>query len=337
MKTDRLIGIIMYLLNHEKATASELAGRFEVSARTIARDMDALGMAGIPIVSAYGSNGGYSILDTYQLDKTLLDAQDYLNIICSLQGMRSATGCQKTEGTLEKLMALKGVAPKSTASKNTASGRTAKAMPAGNTASRVLPEEQKIFLDFSVCREGEYTESYLRLLEKAIADRSVVRFEYTAADGACHLREAEPLALSFRWYAWYLFAYCRRKRDYRFFKLPRIRELEILEEVSAASHPDVNRLMEEHLGHDSRKVLSITLKCCPFVRTAVCEYLNGRITEEYPDGSFLFHFCVPEGERMWFSLLLGFGNQVQVLEPPEVRERLIRQSREILSLYCPGD
>ncbi len=304
MKIDRLIGIIMYLLNRDKVTAKELAERFEVSTRTIIRDIDALGLAGIPVVSDVGVKGGYAILDTYKLNKSIVTAEDYLNVISSLKGMCSAYENKKIEATLEKVMA------------------------AGNTTGN-----QSIFLDLSVCREGENTDVYLKTIEQAIADKRVIGFDYTGADNVCNAREAEPVALSYKWYAWYLLAYCKYKKDYRIFKLSRIQNLKTLERNFEKIHSNIETLLEKKWGEDDRKQYEIKLKCEGSVRTAVGEYLKGKVIEEYPNGDFTYSFAVPENERMWFSLLLGFGSEVEVLEPKELRVRLKEKSEEIFRLY----
>ncbi len=304
MKIDRLIGIIMYLLNRDRVTANELAEKFEVSTRTIARDINTLGLAGIPVVSDVGINGGYTILDTYKLNRNITTTEDYFNIICSLKGMCSAYDNKKIEATLEKIMATENVQKK-----------------------------QRVFLDLSVCREGENTNAYLGTLEQAITNEQVVKFDYTGSDNTCHSRIVEPLALSYKWYMWYLFAYCKFKKDYRIFKISRIQNLVVSEDRFEKVHSNIDNLLEKQWGYDDRKTYSVKLKCCGEVRIAVSEYLKGTIIEEYSNKNFIYSFIVPENERMWFSLLLGFGNKVEVLEPLELRERLNEKAKEITRLY----
>ena len=306
MKIDRLIGIVMYLLNRDKVTARELADKFEVSTRTVLRDMETLGAAGIPVFADLGINGGYSILDTYKLNKSITSAEDYLNIITSLKGMCSAYENRKIEETLEKVMAC-GNVPK--------------------------PRNQKIFLDLGICREGENTDAYLKLLEQAMAGCRAVGFDYTGADGICRSRVAEPLALSYRWYAWYLLAYCRLRKDYRIFKINRMENLKALEEGFGQCHPDSGPLLEQKWNSDSRKRCTVKLRCRAGIRAAVREYVKGTITAEFEDGDFEYSFTVPENERMMFSLLLGFGSEAEVLEPLDLRERLREKAEEICEMY----
>lgn len=304
MKIDRLMGITMYLLNREKATAKELAEKFEVSIRTISRDIDTLGMAGIPVVSDTGMKGGYRIMDTYGINKGLTTEEDYSNILCSLEGLCSAYKNKNIEGTLERLK-----------------------------ASWPAQKEPGLFLDFSVCREGRNTDEFIRILEQAVASRKAVQFYYTGADQNGRLREAEPLALSYRWYAWYLFAYCKFRRDYRIFKLNRMEHLIVLDTEFEHVHSDIGSLLEKHWADDKRPFCTVKLKCRKEVRAVVCEYLNGTILKECEDGDFLFSFQAPEQERLWFSLLLSLGGSVTVLEPVKLRERLLEKAGEIIRLY----
>ena len=106
MKIDRLLGITIYLLNNKKISAKVLANKFEVSLRTIQRDIDTLNKAGIPVVSFFGMDGGYEILDSFKMDKQLVGNNDYSNIISALQGLVSAYESPKIEITLEKIKSL---------------------------------------------------------------------------------------------------------------------------------------------------------------------------------------------------------------------------------------
>lgn len=302
MKIDRLIAITMFLLNRETVSASALAERFEVSKRTIQRDIEVLNQAGIPIVSTYGSGGGYEIMDGFKLAKQIAGIEDYLNIITALKGLSSAYDNGKINATLEKALT---------------------AMQGG---------EQRIFIDFAVAREGMYVNEYLHQIEEAIHDKTPLSIMYTNVEGRISERIIEPLALSFQWYAWYLFAYCSAKQDYRLFKLPRISGCMPVGGSFSKEHGSVEALMKNASIPDQRKYLHIRLLCKKEIRQQVIEYLNGNIIEERDNGDFIIEKNVPM-ERMWFSLLLGFGNQVEVLEPDELKMMLKQKAEEILSIY----
>lgn len=303
MKIDRLIAITMYLLNREIVSASALAKRFNVSKRTIQRDIDTLNQAGIPIVSTYGTDGGYQIMDGFKLTKQIADADDYLNILIALKGFCTAYDDDKIKKTLEKAIYT---------------------MQAG---------EQKLFIDFTVAQEGIPGKDQLRVIEKAIADKTLLRIKYSDAEQRRSTRLIEPLALSFQWYTWYLFAYCREKKDYRLFKIQRIVCCETEFGSFSMEHGDIEQLMKEKsLIHDKKGYLNIRLLCKKEVRQQVFEYLSNNVVEEYENGDFIVAMNVPF-ERMWFSLLLGFGDKVQVLEPEKLKEQLKQAAKEVLSLY----
>lgn len=305
MKIDRMFGITIYLLNRDTVTARELAEKFEVSIRTIVRDIEALNLSGIPINSLTGTNGGYEILDSFNLNKQITNADDYLFIITALKGLCSAYDNKKLDLTLEKLVA------------------------AGFKKAR----DQKIFLDFGVLKEGKNISEYITLLENSIIDRKMIEFEYTNADNKTNQRIVEPLALTYKWYAWYLFGYCTYKKDYRIFKLIRINNLSEKETVFNTVHDNIDLLLERQFSSDQSVYLDVKIFCKNEVKTLALEYLSSKIEKEYENGDVLLSMHVPENERMWFSLLLSFGDKVEVLEPPELKYRLLQKAEEIFKLY----
>ena len=302
MKIDRLLAITMYLLNRETVSAAALAERFEVSKRTIQRDIEVLNQAGIPIVSVFGTNGGYGIMDGFKLTKQIAGIDDYLNIIIALKGLSSAYDNDRIKTTLEKALAT---------------------MPG---------KEQRLFVDFAAAREHPRVNDTLKTMETAICDKTVLQIEYADAGGQSSLRKIEPLALSYRWYAWYLFAYCRDRQDYRLFKLPRILSCRPLHGAFSKTHDSIEERMNRHISQDQRQWYRIRLLCRKEIRPQVLEYLGNHIAEELENGDFIFQNHLPF-ERMWFSLLLGFGNQVEVLEPEDLKTMLKEQAEKILSLY----
>lgn len=305
MKIDRLIGITMYLLNRNIVTARELADKFEVSVRTIVRDMESLNLAGIPITSSTGASGGYEILDTFKLNKQITNMDDYLYITTALKGMCSAYENKKFEATLEKLLA----------------------------TSKYQNDKQRLFLDFGVAKEDENIPGYIKMLEDAISAGYIVEFDYIDSENKTKHRVIEPLALTYKWYAWYLFGYCTHKGAYRIFKLNRISNISITEASFMRKESNIAELLEAQWNNDSRTYWDIKLMCKAEVKTPVMEYLKGKIMEERQNGDFIISLHYPKNERMWFSLLLGFGDKVKVLEPQELKDRLIIKACEIQNLY----
>lgn len=303
IKLDRLFGITTYLLNHKIVSARTLADRFEVSKRTIQRDIDALCLAGIPIITHHGSGGGYSVSEKFSLDKQIYSREDYQNIIIALKGFCSAYIKGKADPTLEKVL------------------------------STVSSLRQSVVLDFGALREGGDLERTFSSLEEAILTETIVEIDYSDAEGRVSTRQVEPLLLTYKWYSWYLLAYCQKKGDYRLFKLPRIIRIEHKNMPFSIRHMDAAQILDECISKDTRRYFKIRLYCKAAVRQQVLEYLNGSISEELEDGAFIYELQLPEKERMWFSIIMGFGDQVAVLEPDEIKNKLLDTANKIIKIY----
>jgi predicted DNA-binding transcriptional regulator YafY len=139
------LSIVIYLLNHDTVSAAKLADRFEVSKRTILRDIEQISSAGVPIKSIPGANGGYSIMEGYKLDGRILNAEEQASIITALKGFLSSYNDKRYNTILEKI-------------------------------SSILPgkQNQRIFLDFGATGDNSEIQEKLKTLEKATQDRKVV-------------------------------------------------------------------------------------------------------------------------------------------------------------------
>lgn len=305
LKIDRLLALSIYLLNRKKVSARELAERFGVSERTIQRDIQTLCIAGIPVFSTYGANGGYEMMDTFRMERQAAVDSDYAHIVAALKGLASASGNPRIEDTLEKFNALmdkKALRP-------------------------------TVHLDLSVLREQGDMEAKLVLLEKAIVDKRVISFSYTDSTGRTTQREAEPAALVCRWYSWYLLGFCRIRQDYRQFKLGRINNLEITKTSFTTDYPEASVLLEQLDSNDTQSYMRFKVRGKAEIRALLTEYVNGQITDELPDGDFIMEAHLPEGEQVWFGILLAAGNKAVVLEPDELRQRLLDKARELQAVY----
>ncbi|WP_100488325.1 helix-turn-helix transcriptional regulator [Sporolactobacillus pectinivorans] len=305
MKIDRLLGITIYLLNHGRVSAKTFAERYEVSLRTIQRDIDTLCQAGIPVVSAYGMNGGYEILDRFKMERQVAGQSDYSFIITALRGLASAYDNPVVDDTLEKMIAL-------------------------------FPQQKpdaNIFLDFSTLKEGNETSRKLEMLEKAIGTKRIVTFDYTNSDNLITVPEVEPIVLAYKWYTWYLLAYLPAREDYRLYKLVRMENIHLTDRQISHEHDSADTLLQQHEETDCRKYSDIRLLCKAEIRMRAIEYLNGVIETENENGDFIMKLHLPENEQLWFSTLLSLGNLVQVIEPENLKERLCQKCTEILQLY----
>ena len=201
MQESRLFRILYYLLDKGRATAPELAEKFEVSVRTIYRDVDAISSAGIPIYVTTGRNGGIQFLDDYVLNKSLFSDSEKLEILSSLQSL-SAVQYPEVDTVLNKLGAIFQI------------GLT-----------------DWIDVDFS--RWGSVAENENRLfrqLKQAILENCEITFDYHNSTGINNRRNVYPYKLVYKDRAWYLYAFCLSRSENRLFRLSRIKNL-ILTEV----------------------------------------------------------------------------------------------------------
>lgn len=190
MKIDRLVGILTVLLRQGSATAPELAARFEVSRRTISRDVEDLCRAGIPLVTTQGYGGGISIAEGYRFRPDLLTQEELETLLAGLGGMGTVTRGPHITTLLEKLP----------------------------------PGEGAIAIDLASHYRDTLTGK-IALLRQCIREKRLVTFRYWYRKGACQ-REVEPYRLLYRWRDWYLWGWCRLRQDYRLFKLSRLWEPE---------------------------------------------------------------------------------------------------------------
>ncbi|MDE5908655.1 MAG: YafY family transcriptional regulator [Lachnospiraceae bacterium] len=301
MKTERLYAITVYLLNHGRTSASELAKHFEVSLRTIQRDMDSLCLAGIPVISIAGAAGGYEISDRFMLDKQYATANDYSHILTALRGFASATMNPKVKHTLEKI------------------ARVSK------------PDDCGIVLDFSVLQEGD--SQVLQLLQSAVAIKHTVEFLYTNNNNETRIHNVEPIAVIYRWYAWYLLAYSKVKSDYRTYKLVRMRNLKITDIAFVREHASAEDILKRMDQSDTRIYTEILIKCTKAAKMRIVEYLKGTIIQELSDGGALIKATIVENEQFWMGNLLSLGDEAEIIAPEEIRSRLLDAAEKIVSLY----
>lgn len=301
MKIERLYAITVYLLNHGRTSARELAGYFEVSVRTIQRDMDSLCLSGIPITAIAGASGGYEISDRFKLDKEFATPDDYSYILTALKGLVSATDDRKARYTLEKIAHVSN------------------------------PDSNGIILDFSVLREGE--PDTLQILQTAVRKKRVVDFIYTNNNNETRTHSVEPVAVIYRWYAWYLLAYSKTKNDYRTYKLVRMSDLKITDKPFAKEHEPADMILKKTDKTDSRQYTDVLIKCRETAKARVREYLKGAILEEFPNGDALMKLTVVENEQFWIGTLLSLGDKVEIIEPENIRRQLVEAASKIISLY----
>ncbi len=211
MKVDRLVSIIMILLDKKRIGAQELADMFEVSPRTIYRDIDAINMAGIPVRGASGVGGGFEIMQEYKVDKKVFSADD---LSALLMGLSSLSGMIRGDELVHALAKVKSFIP-------------------ADRAKEIELKVNQICIDLSPWMGNRNIQPYLETIKSALQENKLLSFEYIAHHGNKTARTAEPYQLVLKGNHWYLQGYCRIRNDFRLFRLSRMSNLQMKEEIFA--------------------------------------------------------------------------------------------------------
>ncbi len=300
MKIDRLIGILSVLLQEEKTTAPALAERFEVSKRTINRDIEDLCKAGIPIRTRQGTGGGISIMDGYRMDRTLLTSKDMQMILAGLRSLDSVSGSSYYRQLMEKIQA---------------------------GSSKFVSGRDSILIDLSSWYRDSL-EPKIGTIQNAIEDRHLVTFCYYAPSGESE-RTVEPYYLVFRWSSWYLWGWCRDRKDYRLFKLNRMDHVCKSEEVFICREAPMPDLSNEKFFPGK---IAVKALFAPDMKWRLVEDFGPDCFTENDDGKLLFTANYTDMENL-VTWLLTYADKAEVLEPREAREKIAQIARNMVRIY----
>lgn len=304
MKIDRLVGILTVLLRQEKVTAPELAERFEVSRRTINRDIEDLCKAGIPIATTQGAGGGISIMEGYKVDATLLTSKDMQVILAGLRSLDSVSGNRYYSRLMEKLKP---------------------------GASRFVSGRDSILIDLSSWYKDSLVPK-IEIIQDAIAGKKKLSFLYYAPNGTGR-RVIEPYYLVFRWSSWYIWGWCDKREDFRLFKLQRMDDVQVLEEYFTGREVPMPDLSTEHIFPGGIKV---TASFEAEVKWRLVEEFGPHCFEELGNGKLLFHGDYTDRENL-ISWLLTFGSKAELLEPEDIRNEIQNIAKQMVDMYTLSD
>ena len=294
----RLLGIVYILLKKGTVTAGELAEQFEVSVRTIYRDVEQLSLAGIPVYARKGKNGGISLTERFVLDKMMISEEEQRRILAALASLRE-TGAREEEEILQKL---------------------------GTFFKADIPDWVAIdFSDWSGRRQELFEQ-----IRQAILERRVLEFDYYGQYGEMSRRTVEPVQLLFKDYTWYVRAYCRKRQDMRLFKVLRMKRVELLEETfEGGRRIPVEEVYDSKPQTETQEVVFIVDK-----KEAYRVY--DRFEEEeitlLPDGDFRITLRAPLDDWV-YGMILSFGPSARVISPENAKEEMIQKIQDMGKKY----
>ena len=297
MRESRLFRIVYYLLQNGKATAPELAQKFEVSIRTIYRDIDAISSAGIPIYATQGKGGGISILNDYTLDKSLFSEQEQEQMLTALQGMVATT----EENSNELLTKLSGLFQ--------------------------IKSTNWIEVDFSDWAHRPPQQDTFNIIKEAIFQKRTISFCYFSGKGNKEKRNVRPIRLVFKSKSWYLYSFCLLRNDYRFFKLTRIKELEMLSETFTQDFTPAK--IEKQIQVEN--TVAVKLKFDRQAAFRVYDEFTDSITED-SQGNLYVQIDLPDNEVL-YSYVMSFSDSVEVIEPQSIREQMKKILQKMQEKY----
>lgn len=300
MKIDRLIGILSVLLQRDKVTAPELAERFEVSKRTINRDIDDLCRAGIPVATAQGAGGGIRIMDGYKIDRTLLTSKDMQMILAGLRSLDSVSGSRYYSRLMEKLLP---------------------------GASGFVSGRDSVLIDLSSWYKDSLAPK-IETIQAAIAEKKKLSFVYYAPGGTDR-RLIEPYYLVYRWSSWYVWGWCEKRKDFRLFKLHRMDQVEALEICFSEREAPFPDLSAEHVFPGG---IHVKAEFLPEVKWRLVDEFGPHCFEEREDGKLFFTADYTNKENL-ISWLLSFGSKVKLIEPENIRDELLKTAETMANMY----
>ncbi len=305
MKLDRLLSILMLLLRKDRVQAKELAEKFEVSTRTILRDIDAINLAGIPIVTYQGVNGGIGIAEGYRLDRSILTSDEMVSIITSLKGMARLIPESQHEILLEKLKNILNL----------------------SQLEKLESKTRQLIIDPSPWFNFEQIKEKLTDFKKAIEEHKEVLFCYLDPTGNETERRVEPYFLILKGQNWYLYAFCHLRQDFRLFKLSRIKEFQVTNLLFEPRTISEEQSFFNREWQTTGNLVTLELVFAKEMKSIVVEWFGEDVVENQ-EGQLLVKTTLPENNWL-YGFILSFGSGIEVINPPHIRSIVARIAKEI--------
>ncbi|KKO54124.1 helix-turn-helix transcriptional regulator [Paenibacillus sp. DMB20] len=314
MKLDRLLAITVLLLNRGRVSAKELSERFEVTSKTIYRDMDTLNQAGIPIIAYQGVSGGFEIMESFMIDRHWLSVEEMRSLVTAVKGINNAMGDMETEALLEKVNNL-----------------LQKALQ-GRSGEEGGLQTERLIMDMNPWGQREGIRETIGILKQAIHEKQCAVIGYISSDSVNRSRMIEPASLILKGNVWYVQAYCKLRREFRIFRVSRIQHIELTDEAFLPRQaPEIERLDWKTTWSDGCET-DMALRFEPEARQRIADVFHPDEIREFPDGSFRVNVSL-KADEWFYGMILSFGGKVIVESPPSVAEEVVRRAKKIIARY----
>jgi len=308
MKVDRLVSIIMILLDKKRIGAQELAEMFEVSHRTIYRDIDTINMAGIPVQSTSGVGGGFEIMQKYKIDTKVFSTAELSAI---LMGLSSLSNMMRGDELINAFAKVRSFIP-------------------ADRAKEIELKSNQIYIDLSPWMGNKNIQPYLEIIKTALKESKLLSFDYADRYGNTTSRTAEPYQLVLKNSHWYWQGYCYKRNDYRLFKLSRISNLQLEEESFTPRDYQKPQLGFTDILASMQTKIKIRIH-----KSVMDRVLDFCTYEQFsPDGDeyYIVNFPFIENEY-YYNILFSFGDKCECLEPEHIRTEMKRKIHDIAAIY----
>ncbi|AXC55192.1 helix-turn-helix transcriptional regulator [Bacillus subtilis] len=310
MKLERLLAMVVLLISKKQVQAAELAELFEVSVRTIYRDIETINRAGIPIVTSQGSGGGIGIMETYRLEREWLKEEELFAIASALQSVSSMYEPISHSTAYQKI---KHLIPE-------------------QSAQAFKHQTEKWFIDMTAWGHTEDQKALREKISAAIDRLSTISFTYTSASGETLLRETEPYTLVCKAGHWYLYAYCLVRNDFRFFKLNRMKDLAILHQTFIRKDIQLDTLPWDKNWYQKGRLTELVILVQPAARQRIGEWFGYDVLHCEEDEICRAVISLPEDQWL-IGFLLQFGKDIEVLQPLHIRDRVKETIHHMQKIY----
>lgn len=301
MKINRLTEIIVTLLNKNTVTAKDLADKFSVSTRTIYRDIEELSLSGIPVYMTKGKNGGISILEGYSVNKTILSDNDKQSLLIALKTLE-ATNYPEINSVINKI------------------------------GFMLNKEELSNWIDIDFSRWGSdlNENDKFNQIKMAILNNKPIEFSYINSYGNYSTRIIEPMKLVYKGQTWYIYGFCRLKKEARVFRITRIKDLVVKNEKFIRRNiKDINMTPSKQMIEN---IVNLKLKFTKDVLYRIFDDFDQDKIIDNQDGTYDVSIEFPENEWL-YGYILSFGNSVEVIEPKYIRDIVLNKIKETIKLY----